>query len=111
MRMIRPNWQQEGLKKSWNSRASKIIRIEVISPCAFDSEHTSYVSCDTCHETNTYGSKISAFFKYVEVDIEQVSSHQMYGMYNILPITAPGANSSNFKFQIPQRLYCTYERM
>ncbi len=32
-----------GLKKSWNSRASKMIRIEVILPGALDSEHTSYL--------------------------------------------------------------------
>jgi hypothetical protein len=43
LRTIRPNQQREGLKKSWNSWASKMIRIEVILPCAFDSEHTSKV--------------------------------------------------------------------
>ncbi len=33
-----------GLKQSGNSRVSKMIRIEVISPYAFDSNHTSATS-------------------------------------------------------------------
>ncbi len=39
-RTVRPNQLWLGLKKSWNNGTLKMIRIEVISPCAFDSDHT-----------------------------------------------------------------------
>ncbi len=65
LQTVHPNRCWGGLQKSWNSWVYKIIRIEVISPCVFDSEHTSEISAvpKVCVELKKWFPDVSCFLE------------------------------------------------